>query len=201
MLTMADLRTERTCVGCRRKDEPAALVRLVPTDAPPHLAPDIGRKGALGLRGRGVWVHPKRPCVRAAVERDRLGRSLRRAIDLDVSALEEALRAAHARRLEGLLLAGARRRRVSVGAVATRDALDAKRAQALVVASDAAGRRDELMEAAARIGRRVVVFSTKSQLGRLLGREEVGVIGILDGGIASEVVETGRRLRDLSEAE
>jgi hypothetical protein len=46
-----------------------------------------------------------------------------------------------------------------------------------------------------------LVFSTKGALGRLFGRDEVGVIGILDRGIAAEVVESGQRLVDLSEAE
>jgi uncharacterized protein len=71
----------RTCLGCRRRDSPNALLRVVARDGEvvaddPAVAP-----------GRGAWVHPDRDCVEAAVKRKAFGRALRTAGQLDTSAL------------------------------------------------------------------------------------------------------------------
>lgn len=198
--------SERTCVGCRQKAAPEALVRLAVGDAPPWVAPDVSSKAGRGKGshdrgGRGVWVHPTKDCVRRATDKGGLSRALQREVRVESAWLIGALREALTRRVEGLLLAGSRRRALTMGTDATREAMAEGRIDALVVASDAAGRRDELMAAAQRLERRAIVFSTKGGLGRLFGRDEVGVIGILESGIAAEVVESGQRLLDLSEAE
>lgn len=57
----------RTCVGCRRADEQAALVRLA-----------LGADGLVASRtapGRGAWLHPG--CGALALKRKALGRALR----------------------------------------------------------------------------------------------------------------------------
>ncbi|WP_232550136.1 YlxR family protein [Propioniciclava soli] len=57
----------RTCVGCRRADDQAALVRLA-------LTADglvVGRT----TPGRGAWLHPG--CGQLALRRRALGRALR----------------------------------------------------------------------------------------------------------------------------
>jgi ribosomal protein L7Ae-like RNA K-turn-binding protein len=148
-----------------------------------------------------VWVHPSLACVKAATDKGGLARALKREVRLESAWLAGVMRDAIGRRIEGLLLSASRKRALAVGTDATRDALGRSAVEALVIAADAAGRRDELAASASRLGRHAVVFSTKSSLGRLFGRDEVGVIGILDGGIAAEVVESGQRLVDLSEAE
>lgn len=193
--------SERMCVGCRQKAAPGALVRLAVADVPPFVAPDVSRKGGHERRGRGVWVHPSLACVKAATDKGGLARALKREVRLESAWLAGVMRDAIGRRIEGLLLSASRKRALAVGTDATRDALGRSAVEALVIAADAAGRRDELAASASRLGRHAVVFSTKSSLGRLFGRDEVGVIGILDGGIAAEVVESGQRLVDLSEAE
>ncbi|MFO0712306.1 MAG: DUF448 domain-containing protein [Sandaracinus sp.] len=195
-------KSERTCVGCREKAAPHELVRLAVADAPPFVAPDVSsRRGGHDRGGRGLWVHPRRECVVAAADRGGLARALKRDVPVRGTALVAMLGDALTRRLEGLLLAASRRRALAVGTDATREALARGEVEALVVAVDAAGRRDELEAAAARLGRSVLIFSTKGSLGRLFGRDEVGVLGILESGIAAEVVESGQRLLALSEAE
>lgn len=193
--------SERTCVGCRQKAAPGALVRLAVADVPPFVAPDVSRRGGHDRGGRGVWIHPSRACVTAATDRGGLARALKREVRLESAWLAGVIRDAFVRRIEGLLLSASRKRALAVGTDATRDALARGAVEALLLAEDAAGRREELVASASRLGRHAVVFSTKSSLGRLFGRDEVGVIGILDGGIAAEVVEGGQRLIDLSEAE
>lgn len=196
--------SERTCAGCRLKEAPEALVRLAVSDVAPFVAPDVASRGNARRHergGRGVWVHARTSCVRAATDKGGLSRALRRDVRVDGARLLEALRGAFQRRIEGLLLSASRKRALTLGTDATREALATGRLAALLVASDAAGRRDELEAAATRLERNVLIFSTKSSLGRLFGREEVGVIGILESGIAAEVVESGQRLLALSEAE
>jgi predicted RNA-binding protein YlxR (DUF448 family) len=51
----------RSCIGCRKKANPAALIRVVLIDG--KLIPDI--KG--GAPGRGAWLHKK--CAEGAISR------------------------------------------------------------------------------------------------------------------------------------
>jgi predicted RNA-binding protein YlxR (DUF448 family) len=199
VVRVSEERNDRTCVGCRRKDDPAALLRLVVSPEPPFVAPDLGRgvRGGRTRAGRGLSVHPRLECIRAAADRGGIARSLRKAVHIEADALVRAVADAYARRADGLLLAAGRRRLLTVGTDVTREALARGQLEALLVAEDAAGRRDEVLDAARRLGCHAVVFSTKERLGRLFGRNEVGVIGILDAGIASEVVACGQRAMEL----
>jgi len=70
----------RTCVGCRRTDRQAALVRIART--PAGIALDARRR----LPGRGAWLHPDPRCWRGA--RAGLARTLRTEVaPRDVAAL------------------------------------------------------------------------------------------------------------------
>jgi predicted RNA-binding protein YlxR (DUF448 family) len=51
----------RSCIGCRKKANPAALIRVVLIDG--KLIPDI--KG--GAPGRGAWLHKE--CAAGAISR------------------------------------------------------------------------------------------------------------------------------------
>ena len=51
----------RSCIGCRKKANPSALIRVVLIDG--KLIPDI--KG--GAPGRGAWLHKK--CAEGAISR------------------------------------------------------------------------------------------------------------------------------------
>ena len=67
----------RTCVGCRRRAEQSALLRVVAvTGAAPttwELIPDVRRRG----QGRGAYVHPDPQCLQTAIARRAFGRALR----------------------------------------------------------------------------------------------------------------------------
>lgn len=194
---------ERTCVGCRQQDHKHALLRFAVRDVDPsapkggdphgRLVPDVRAR----LGGRGVSVHPTRACLERAVKKGGFAKALRAKVDLDLDRICELAASQYLRRVEGLLVAGVRSRRVAVGTDAVRDALRDGELLVLVVASDAAGRRDELMAGAERLGRRCVVVGDKAWLGRLAGRGEVGVLGLLDGGIADEVMAMTERAMEL----
>ncbi len=59
----------RSCIGCRKKANPAALIRVVLIDE--KLLPDI--KGS--APGRGAWLHKK--CAEVAIARNAFGFALK----------------------------------------------------------------------------------------------------------------------------
>lgn len=202
--------SERTCAGCRTTAGRDDLLRFVVSSsprteggaeggaaAPVSLVPDIGRK----LPGRGVSVHPKRACLDLAVKRGGFAKSLERAVSVDAPTLAVQSAAQYRARALGLLLAAGRARKLAIGTDATKEAIEAKRANALLVTRDAAGRREELEHMAQGLGARCIVFGDKQEIGGLYGRPEVSVLAILDSGIAEEVALAAVRAADLVEDE
>ena len=187
---------ERTCAGCREKRPSEDLVRLAVVPEPPYVVADA--RGRLG--GRGVWIHADSACLETATRRGGIARSLRRPVNLDPVAIADAICGQVERRLEGLLLGAHRARKVAVGTDAVRDSLKEGRIRLLLVAEDAAGRREELMASAERLDKACVVFGAKADVGRLFGRDEVAVVAIEDGGIAREVSRASAHLAGLRRA-
>jgi predicted RNA-binding protein YlxR (DUF448 family) len=192
-----DLDPVRTCAGCRQRDAQDALLRFAIVQDEPRLVPDLRRK----LGGRGVSVHPTRACVTRAVERGGFAKAVGAKPKLDAASLCEMAAGQYERRLEGLLVSARRARALGIGTEAVRRALDSGAAALLFVATDAAGRRDELAQRGERDGVPTVSFWNKAELGRLMGRDEVGVMAILDARLAGEVAATAARATQLSEAE
>lgn len=153
------------------------------------------------LPGRGAWVCPSVKCFRTALKKGGFARSFKAPVRADADELVEMARVQLRKRLDGLIVAAKRARAVAVGTDAVRDSLSDpwRRPDTLLVAGDAAGRREELTEIAARLGSRCAVFGDKTWLGRLFDRAEVGIIAVLDEGIAFEIARTVERLRALSE--
>jgi predicted RNA-binding protein YlxR (DUF448 family) len=198
VLSVAEKRAseaERTCAGCRAVAARASLVRFV--HAPEHvpcIVPDLGAR----LPGHGVWAHASRECLRKAA-RGGFARAFKQAITVDAGELSGLLSGQIERRLEGLLLAAMRRRQVALGTDAVKETLLAGAARLLLVAKDAAGRREELCARAEERGVQVVEASDKCRLGHLAGKESLGLIAVLDGDIAREIYATAQALAGLSE--
>ncbi len=202
--------SERLCVGCRRNDSREELLRFAIGPEAPYLAPDPQRK----LGGRGVSVHPTRACVELAWRRGGFARALKRDVTrdgkIDIDALCDAAVVLYEKRAESLLIAAARRHKLAIGTDAVREALRSSIrsgderspvfVETLIVSSDAEGRREELEALAERLGRRCVVLGTKNSLGRLFGRDEVGVLGIMDRGIADEIVRSAAHAAELKKS-
>ena len=188
----------RSCVGCRQKDGREVLLRFVADGDPPRFAPDIRRRAS----GRGVSVHPRFRCVEAAVQRG----AFRRALDVDAPAsareLSRSAAAQYERRAQGLLLAGWRAKHLALGTEAVREALSGSsrhKLELLLVASDAEGDREELTQAATRLGRGCLVWRNKQELGALFGRALLSIVAVLDAGIASELRHVVRCAAELAE--
>ena len=84
----------RTCVGCRKRELAADLLRVVARSKEPEgytIVPDPRRR----LTGRGAWLHPTPGCLSRAERRRAFGRALRVSGHLDISALEQYLEDRH----------------------------------------------------------------------------------------------------------
>jgi len=66
----------RTCVGCRRRDASAALVRFNQNDG--HVVLAGGR-----TVGRGAWLCPETDCFETAVRRRGFDRAFRAKVSVD----------------------------------------------------------------------------------------------------------------------
>lgn len=74
----------RTCVGCRRRADRSALLRVVAVAVGDEaqqlrLVPDPQGR----LPGRGAWLHPTCDCLDKAVVRKAFGRALRLGVPVD----------------------------------------------------------------------------------------------------------------------
>jgi len=168
---------ERTCVGCRTATDPEQVVRLVL--APDgSVVPDLGRSA----QGRGAWVHPRPDCLRDAARRG-LARSFGAPVATSPEQLVALLRGAAARRVTALLSSAWRARKAELGADAVAAALAAGTAVLVVVAADArAAAETPGLDAAIAAGL-VRVWGTKADIGRAVGRAEVGVVAVQDAGL------------------
>lgn len=74
--------SQRTCVGCGKKDHPSALWRLV-YSRESQVEVDFDRC----LPGRGAWIHRNSTCAGAGLTSPRLARALRVSSATGVNAL------------------------------------------------------------------------------------------------------------------
>jgi len=186
---------ERTCAGCREHDARAALLRFahVPGHRP-VIVPDFAAR----LGGRGVWVHALGACLKRAV-RGGFARAVKGQVEIDLGDLRQQSIGQLERRVQGLLLACIRRRKVALGTDATRLAVAACTAHLILVAKDAAGRREDIVAYATERSVPVIEFSTKDELGHLTGKDTLGLLAVLDLQIAREISDSARWLAGLSE--
>ncbi len=78
-MTRARASSERMCLGCRERNHPDDLLRVVVEDG--IVIPDpTATRG-----GRGAWLHPD--CLEMAVRRRAFGRALRTVTAPDLSVL------------------------------------------------------------------------------------------------------------------
>lgn len=69
----------RTCLGCRRRDDQARLLRVVADGT--TVVVDPRRRAP----GRGAYVHPDPACVALAVKKRAFGRTLRAPVEAAVA--------------------------------------------------------------------------------------------------------------------
>ena len=195
MTTAREKPSRRMCAGCGERTGAEDLVRLVIGPAAPFVAVDLGRK----LGGRGVSVHPKKACVRSAAVRGGLAKALRGVAEVEPESVVRMIVAQLEQRVLGLLSAAGRKRSLALGGEAVRAALQGNDGDLLIRAKDSRGRGDELARAATALGCATVTWGTKASLGDALTRSELGVLLVLDRGIARAVLVCLSHIEALSE--
>ncbi len=188
---------ERMCVGCGERGAPEDFVRIVlgpkTSDETREIAVDAGT----GSFGRGAHLHPRPACVLAAAQRG-LQRSFKAALTLDgerltAASLAACIGAVFDRRIDGLLGAARRSRRMALGADSVVSASRAGDAHVVVVATDAASAA-ELTEVRRAVSEgRAVAWGTKERLAAATGGSSrsmgLGVVAVTDNRIARAVRE------------
>lgn len=185
---------ERTCLGCRTRRTAAALLRLA-CDPEGNVFLDVSGR----FPGRGAYVCYDAGCMRQALHVPRLQVALKRPVTLLVfDTLYEAAIGVLNKRL-GSYLSMAQKAGVAIsGAVPLRRALLQQRIRYLVLAEDIAPARAE-----AYLGwchelqiPSLSLFS-KSELGRLLGKEQRSAVGLSDARFGTMLDETTAVLTQL----
>jgi predicted RNA-binding protein YlxR (DUF448 family) len=193
--TERDKPSRRMCAGCGARGERDDLVRLVVGEDAPYVAVDLGRR----LGGRGISVHPTKPCIRSACVRGGLARALRGVAQVEPQSIEAMIVAQFERRMRGLLSSAQRARAVALGTDAVRAALQANRGDLLIRAKDSRGRADELARSASAIACATATWGTKASLGDAFDRSELGVLLVTDRGIARAILDCLTRVEALTE--
>jgi len=205
----------RTCIGCGERVEIAragassALVRLVlgPNN---EVAVDAAGSGF----GRGAHVHPRPACIEKAVTKG-LARAARAKVGflwsdepqasgqtepglvpLDAGSLSRVIVRALDRRVQGLVVAAARSRKLAPGTDAVNSADERGEALLIVVATDAAAGQKLSVVLRAIAEGRAVAWGTKQSLGALCSAadsakrtEGLAVVAIKDDRLAAAIRE------------
>ncbi len=184
---------ERTCIGCRGVFKKNDVVRLVA--GPSGVAVDYREK----LPGRGAYICLKEECIKKALSRGNLSRALRvEGPTLTVDVFVSLVSAAVKEKIRSLVLMAARAGKLSAGYSAVRDGIEKGRIRFVLYAVDLSdGSREKISPTAARAGIKEMELFSKDELGRMLGRELVGIIGVEDNGFAESLLKEAERLKNL----
>ncbi len=182
---------ERTCIGCRGVFTKEDVVRIVSGQA--AVVIDYREK----LPGRAAYVCPRRECIQKALGREVLSRAFRRTVVVpSVDEFIAMLASGIAGKIKALIQMSAKAGRLSAGYSAVRDALEKDAVKMIIYAGDLSdGTKDKIGPAGARV-RQTTLFN-RDEMGRMLGREMVGVVGIEDKGFADAVWKETERLKVL----
>lgn len=171
----------RTCSGCREAAPQSKVMRVGAFEG--RLAPDLGRR----LPGRGAWVHPNFECLTAAC-RGGFARSLKQKVSADAQGLADLFLHQLRARVDGLLLASHRTRRLAVGRDAVNEAIAQDRAYVVMVSVDMA-RANDVLSPARNKNLPTLRFGEKEHLGALLSREHVATLAVLDTELGTAVAD------------
>jgi ribosomal protein L7Ae-like RNA K-turn-binding protein len=132
--------------------------------------------------GRGAWLHARPACLSRAPRA--LSKALRAPVSVSASELTHAIQVAADRRVRGLMAGAAGAKKLAIGATAVKEELEAGRVALVVVAKDARAAVESREVATAIKNGLAVAWGSKLELGALCHRQDLGVVGVLDGGLA-----------------
>lgn len=183
---------ERTCIGCRGVFEKDAVVRIVA--GPSGIVIDYREK----LPGRAAYVCPTVECVTRALSKETLSRSLHcKAGPPKADEFIARLAALITEKIKALIVMSAKASKLAAGYSAVNDAVEKGRVSMLLYAIDlSAGTKEKVATHAAASVRWTALF-TREELGTMLNRELIGVIGIEDKGFSNALWKETERLKRL----
>lgn len=189
-------RPQRTCLGCRQVHDQSRLVRFVRSPEGTVLV-DYREK----LPGRGAYTCLNVECIKQAVSRRQFDRAFRTACQqLSVDVLTGELTDALHEHLAALLGMARKSSQALSGGNQVLDALDRPEKLAVVIlAEDVSEGVAEKIERKAR-GRGIPCFrfSTKADLGQLLGRGERSVTALTKGRLAEAFLAEWQKSKEIS---
>ncbi len=150
------------------------------------------------LNGRAAYVCPRRDCMEKALKKDTLARAFHSSIKPpDVSGFVSRLEADILDRIKALLRIAVKADKLATGYSAVRDALEKERVALLLYARDlSTGTREKIGVSGQESIRKETLF-TREELGLVLSRELVGIVAILDKGLADAIWNEAQRLKGL----
>lgn len=150
------------------------------------------------LPGRAVYICPTVACITKALGKGNLSRALH----LKVRSPEEEafiaqLAAVITEKIKSLIVMSSKAGKLAAGYSAVHDAVEKGRVEMLLYAADLSeGTKGKVATPAAASVRRSTLF-TREELGAMLNRELVGVLGIEDKGLAGALWKETERLKGL----
>jgi uncharacterized protein len=186
---------ERTCVGCRETTAGESLERFVYIEGQ-GLIFDLRRKAP----GRGVYVHARRRCLDQAVKRKGFSRGLKQQVQTpSMEDLVETMRQGIERRLTEIVQVAVRSQKVAIGQNMVAEAMQTNTVTLLFVAPDSSeGTKKKFSSNADRKGVPVAEYFDGAWLGRLLGREFISVVAVMDAGLGEKIQSEIEGLNELS---
>jgi predicted RNA-binding protein YlxR (DUF448 family) len=183
---------ERTCIGCRTTMKKDEVVRLVA--GPEGILIDYREK----LPGRAAYVCPRQDCIKKSFTRDTLAKAFRHKIRTpDLASFIVQLQTIISEKIKSLLAISVKARKIAVGYSAVHDALEKGRVFLLLYACDVSeGTMKKVAAHGDALPRQETIFA-RSELGQILQRELVGVVAILDQGLADSLWGEIMRLKNL----
>ncbi len=195
-MTQARSQPQRTCLGCRKANDQAQLIRFVRSPDGEILTDLRGR-----LPGRGAYLCNSRSCIETAVSRKQFDRTFRQVCQpVTVDHLADGIAQELLSHMASLLGMARKSAKFVSGGNAVQDALARRKPLAVVILA-----RDISLPIGEKVRRKAVaqnVVTTKLfdkiELGRILGRAERSVVGLPDGKLAEAFLVDLLRYQDIS---
>lgn len=189
-------RPERTCIGCRVVFGKDKVVRVIAGPVGPII--DYREK----LPGRAAYICPRRACIENALSKNALSRALRVKVTPQSAEQFIADLAMLIRQKIASLLSMATKAGMTVsGFSAVEDALLKSRIKMLLFAIDIAdGTKNKILSLNDNAPDKICTIFTKEELGGVIGREQVGVVGIIEKGFSDAIWREAERLKGLLNA-
>ena len=184
----------RTCVSCRKKGVKGELVKLA--DTPAGVVIDYTEK----LPGRGAYVCPEPACIEGGLKEAALSRAFKHKITPpEKGEFMDALREKVTRKAVSLIGMARKSGLARLGFDAAVEGYTRSGGGAVVIAEDAAANTvRKFIEDASPAEGAVYRFSTKDELGRMLGGAPVGVLYIGKSALSAALIRELGRLAIIS---